>query len=278
MAQLFALSEVEPKWQQREAPPPDLNHSEIEQFYRFHYAQGLDKLFETTWYTQHGWSYMQHDASVLDFVSQCSDHMKNNADDTASVQATASLEARLVWQLSIMPRSVQVENMAYGTISNSLLSDLLPRIDTVENMLTGQFLPMVQIPSPPSVEHQNDARKHNEVHFWHQLGRIASIHDDGEDSTATRDINNALVAMRNVLGLMENRDVLYSIAIARHIGGRLPDYDPFTPLARTGDVENDIDKLETARAFIAAENERGMTQVIQRVCGMGMRGAVLHRQ
>lgn len=278
MSQLFVLNDVQPQWQRREAPPPDLNVQEVEQFYRFHYAQGLDKLFETTWYTLHGWAHMQHDPSLLDFVGQCNEQMKSSADDAAAVHATASLEARLVWQLSSMPRSAQSANQAYGAISDPLLSDLLPRVDTLENLLTGQFLPLVQIPSPPGVEHHGDPRKHNEVHFWHQLGRIVSAHDDAPDPAATRDVLDALAAMRGVLGLMENRDVLYSLAIARFVGGRLPGYDPAAPLPRTGNAEAEVDKLETARGFIAMENEKGMTQVIQRVCGMAMRGAVLQQQ
>lgn len=277
-AQLFALNDVQPQWQKRETSPPDFALTEIEQFYRYHYAQGLDKLFETTWFMMHGWAHMQHDVDLLDFVSQCNEQMKVSSDDAVSVQTIASLEARLVWQLSIMPRSALSSNQAYGAISDPLLSDLLPRIDTVENILTGQFLPMVQIPSPPGVEHQNDPRKHNEMHFWHQLGRIASVHDDSPDPVGTRDINDALAAMRGVLGLMENRDVLYSLAIARYIGGRLPEFDPQIPLARTGNAESDVDKLETARAFIVLENEKGMTQVIQRVCGMAMRSSVLQQK
>ena len=276
MAQLFALNDIPPQWQQREAPPPDLLYPEIEQFYRLHYASGLDKLFETSWYSTHGWNHLQHDLALLDFVAQCHEQMKASTNDAATAQAIASTEARLVWQLSIMPRSAQSSNQAY---TDPLLSDLLPRIDTVENILTGQFLPMVHIPSPPSMEHQNDARKHNEMHFWHQLGRIASIHDDSpSDPAAARDMHDALQAMRSVLGLMENRDVLYSLAIVRYFGGRLPEYDPLTPLPRTGNVENEIDKLETARAFVVVECEKGMTQVIQRVCGMAMRGAVLQQQ
>ena len=276
MAELFALNDLQPQWQKREAPPPDFPFPEIEQFYRFHYAQGLDKLFETTWYIVHGWAHLQHDSALLDFVGQCSERMKSS--NSADNDATASLEARLVWQLAIMPRSALSSNQAYGAISDPLLSDLLPRIDTVENILTGQFLPLVQIPSPPSLEHQSDARKHNEMHFWHQLGRIASIHDDTPDPAATRDINDALAAMRGVLGLMENRDVLYSLAIVRFIGGRVEGYEPLTPLQRTGNVEAEVDKLETARAFVAVEGGKGMTQVIQRVCGMAMRGAGLMRR
>lgn len=278
MAQLFALDNMEPQWQKREAPPPTLDRAEIESFYRLHYAQALDKMFESPWYTQFGWAHVQHDPALLDYVGQCSDLMKATTNDDGLQQATTSLEARLVWQLSIMPRSAQSANQAYGAISDPLLSDLLPRIDTVENILTGQFLPMVQIPSPPSVDHQSDHRKYNEMHFWHQLGRIASIHDDSPDPAAARDINDALVAMRTVLGLMENRDVLYSLAVARYIGGRIPEYDPLIPLTRTGNQEHEIDKLETARGFIAMENEKGMTQVVQRVCGMAMRSSVLQRQ
>lgn len=274
--QLFAVNNVEPRWQMREAPPPmpSTVFEEISEFFRLHYATGLDKLFETTWYSTHGLAHLQRDSTLLDFVSQCSEQMGPTAEDKT---LAPPLEARMVWQLCTMPRSAAQGSQAYGAINDPLLADLLPRIETVENILTGQFLPMVRIPSPPGPDHANDHRKHNEMHFWHQLGRFTSVHDDSPDPSAARDINEALIAMRTVLGLMENRDVLYSLAITRCIGGRLPEFDPSTQLSKTGNSENDVDKLETARAFVDWENERGQTQIIQRICGMAMRGAVLQK-
>ena len=275
--QLYALDNVEPRWQVREAPAPPspVFLDEISDFYRLHYATGLDKLFETSWYSTYGFARLQQDHMLLDFVGQCSEQMKLAADSTFSVQATQSLEARLVWQLSILPRAAASQDTR---LNDAQLSGLLPRIDTVETLLTGQFLPMVQVPSPPGPDHAADHRKHNEMHFWHQLGRFAAVHDDDSASdSASREVTESISAMRSVLGMMENRDVLYSLALMRYFGGRLPGFDPSTPLEKSGHSEMAIDKLETARSFVAFEAERGTTQVVQRICGMAMRGAVLQR-
>ena len=78
---------------------------------------------------------------------------------------------------------------------------------------------------------------------------------------------------------MENRDVLYSIAIARHVGGRLLEFHPPNRVqAATDDPNDEVKKLQVACDFVAAEDQRGTTQVIQRVCGMAMRGWMLQKQ
>lgn len=275
--QLFALNEVPPRFQMRDQPPPNSIPSmrDVEDFYRLHYAQGLDRLFETPWYSQRGWHHLQQDPPLLDFVSQCAEQMKGRSDDAASVHALQSLEARLVWQLALMPR------FAYraGKFSDQITLDALPRIETVERLLTGQYVSQTQVPPPPAAEHQNDHAKYNERNFWHSLGKLASIRDDNSDPNSTHQINDCLSVMRGILGMMENRDVLYSLAVARHIGGRMPDFHPQRPIvAVTNDANDDVNKFKVAHQFVESEDQRGTTQVIQRVCGMAMRGWVLQKQ
>ena len=114
--------------------------------------------------------------------------------------------------------------------------------------------------------------------FWHQLGRFVLTRDDQPDSE--NEINIALSPLRQVLGQAENRDVLYSIAVARHFGGRTPAFHPARrlPAATSNDPNEPLNQLRVAHQFVEAENQRGTTQVIQRVCGMALRSWALAKQ
>ena len=280
MEQLFSLNDVPPRYEKREVPLPNSMppQKDIDDFYRFHYAPGLDKLLETSWYGTRGLAQLQHNPSLLDFVAHCMDQMRSRTDDVSSTQACQSLEARLVWQLAIMPRSASFAHGANGMMNDQLTLDLLPRIDTLEHLLTGQFLPQARIP-PPSGDYQTDRTRYQQQNFWYQLGRFTAIRDDTSDPASLREINDALGIMRGVLGMVENRDVLYSIAIARHIGGRLPEFHPPRPvLPQTDDPNDDMKKLQVAHHFVETEDQRGTTQVIQRICGMAIRSWILQKR
>lgn len=276
--QLFALNDVAPQYQQREAPPPGSlpPEKEIEAYYKFHYAVGLDRLFETSWYSTRGFSCLQRDQSLLDFTAQCMHRMMSTADDPASVNACKSLEARLVWKLATMPRSESSSNGMNGATTDQLTSEVLRRVDTLEYLLTGQFLPESSIP-PQGFK--NDSAPHSAHTFWHNLGSFTSIHDDVSNSDNHRDINHALAILRGILGGHETRDVLYSIAIARYIGGRLPEYNPPNRItSQTDDPNDEVKKLQIAHDFVATEDVKGSSQVIQRVCGMALRSWMLQKQ
>jgi hypothetical protein len=250
---------------------------EIDEYYKYHYGPGLDRIFETTWYTSRGLNRLQQDPSLLDFTAQCMERMTSQAEDPASVDACRSLEARLVWKLATMPRPPPHSHNLNGVPSDLLTTELLPRIDTLEALLTGHFLPPSQIPIPPSPQSPADRETHSRQTFWHHLGRFASIRDDTPGPH--HDIADTLATLRGILGGMENRDVFYSIAIARHIGGRLLEFHPPNRVqASTDDPNDEVKKLQVACDFVAAEDQRGTTQVIQRVCGMAIRGWMLQRQ
>ena len=283
MEQLFSLNDVPPQFEAREAPPPNSmpSQKEIDDFYRLHYAPGLDKVFETTWYKSRGMAVLKQDSSLMDFVWQCMERMRARTDDVASIQACQSLEARLVWQLASMPRFAHPPSSANGASNDQLTMDLLLRIDIVEHLLTGQYLPRARVPSPPGPEphYADQPGKHAHLNFWHQLGRFTSTLDEGSDPNGVREINDALGILRGLLGMLENRDVLYSLAIARHIGGRLLEFNPPQHVVpQTGDPDDEVKKLQIAQQFVELEDQKGTTQVIQRICGMAIRSWILQKQ
>lgn len=262
-------------------PLPQNLKSEVDSFYKFHYALGLDRLFETSWYSSRGLAHLEGDSAMQDFVSQCAEQFKMSSDHTA--KPLRSLEARLVWTLASMPRAAA--SNANGAGNDPLLQELLPRVETVENLLTGQFLEQNRIPPPPqqpgpSQPHQDHTpahQKYNEQSFWHNLARFASIRDD--HPATVKEVNDALNLLRGILNMLENRDVLYSVAVARHIGGRLPDFNPQRHVvASSNDPNDDMNRLKVAKQFVELEDQRGTTQVIQRVCSMAIRSWGLQKQ
>lgn len=254
-------------FEKREVPPPitPATRAEVAEFYGFHFAPGLDRLFETQWYSTQGLSKIQLNPALEDFVAQCADQFKSSADNPAATNQIRSLEARLVWQLAMMPRWHASDD------------GLIARVDTLENLLTGQYLDPQKVPPPP-----RDGMPEplfDQLVFWHHLGRFTAARDDRADATAINQISDSLAVMRGILRMLENRDVLYSIAIARHIGGRMPDFHPQRHLVASSNDENDeVNKLKVAHAFVESENGKGTSQVIQRVCSMALRAWVLQKQ
>ncbi|KAK4560457.1 hypothetical protein LTR86_005653 [Recurvomyces mirabilis] len=264
---LFSLNDTPPQYQKREAPPPlsPPQQQELAEFYMYHYAPGLDRLLETTFYTSEGLAHLQSNPELQDFVYQCAEQFKPSADHPAMPNQIRSLEARLVWHLVTMART------------SGSSPELAARVDTLENLLTGHFLDPSRIPQPPTSALPEDVFK--EKAFWRNLARFVAARDDRPDSNTHRQISDSFGAMRAILGMTENRDVLYSIAIARHIGGRSPDFHPQRHIVATSnDADDEINKLKVAHQFVEIEDQKGTTQVIQRVCSMALRAWALQKQ
>jgi hypothetical protein len=259
-------------------------NNELEDFYNFKYAHALDKLFETSWYTTVGFATLTADHKLHEFAVQCMEEMRAKPGpygQTAPVTAQASLEARLVWSLAAMPRVHHLHN-TNSTSSNSLTRELLPRLDTVEHLLTGRYLDVARVPPPAASVVEMSAEqdlKSAQQAFWYHLGRFTSLRDDQGDVQTLEDVSRELANMRVILNMLENRDVLYSIAVARHIGGRMPDWSPQTPhLPLSNDPNDDVNKLHVAHGFVQTEDQRGSSQVIQRICSMSLRSWSLQQR
>lgn len=253
-------------------------------FYESQYAHALDKLFETTWYTSRGFAALAADQTLREFAVQCMEEMRakpSYVGQTSPMPVLASLEARLVWSLAIMPRMQHLYS-AHDTSSTSSMLELLPRLETVENLLTGRYMEPSRIPAPPTAVLDNTieaSQKSNQQAFWYSLGKFTSLHDDQGDVQTLDQVATELTNMRMILHVLENRDVLYSIAVARHIGGRTPEWSPQTPQQpMTNDPNDDVNKLHVAHGFVQTEDQRGSNQVIQRICSMSLRAWSLQRR
>lgn len=259
-------------------------NKELEDFYNFKYAHALDKLFETSWYTTQGFATLTADHQLHEFAVQCMEEMRpkpGSYGQTAPSPALASLEARLVWSLAALPRVHNLHNTNSASPS-SLTLELLQRLDTVEHLLTGRYLDVARVPPPPAsvveMSGEQDSKSVQQA-FWYHLGRFTSLRDDQGDAQTLDDVSRELGNMRVILEVLENRDVLYSIAVARHIGGRIPDWSPQTPhLPLSNDPTDDVNKLHVAYSFVQTEDQRGTSQVIQRICSMSLRSWSLQQR
>ncbi|KAK1823671.1 hypothetical protein LTR12_001857 [Friedmanniomyces endolithicus] len=253
---LFSLDDVPPRYDKREVPPPlsPAVQQEITDFYNYHYAPGLDALFETTCSTP----------------TPNSKTSSRNAPTNSKPQPTTP---------SSPTKSAPSKPASSGTSPHSRapappVPDLLARLDILENLLTGHFLDPARIPAPPT---QNmDDEQYNQHLFWHHLALFTAARDDQRhDPAAHHNIDASLAEMRRILQMLENRDVLYSIAVGRHFGGRMPGFHPARQILASSStpsgVNDEVGKLRVAVRFVQQEDEKGTTQVVQRVCGMALR-------
>jgi len=247
---------------------------ETKAMYKQQYAPGLDSFFETTWYSMQGEYHIQADPTISQFLRYCVDRFKNPPQQQEEYETLPSLEARLVWLLATIPR------FAPTNTADEQLMELLPRISTIEHLLTGTFLPESEVPpSPTQAIPPPDSLAYPTllcVSFWHYLGTFTSINDSTTSSSSISAqltaISQALSSMRAILSMLENRDVLYSMAIARHYGGRAAEYRPDDVLIPSSqDPEDPFQKLLVAMRFLTGQESAGTTQIVQRFCGMARR-------
>lgn len=251
--------------------PPGME--EVRAMYRAEYAPALDKWFETTWYTRSGEAILDGHNEISHYFKHCVDRFRKHTDRPEETVVLPSLEARLIWKLAELPRSVAPQD--------SYVQTLQQRLDIVEDILTGQFLEEQKIPAAPGQDPHQISYSQDQWFadsFWHQLGRFLSIRDDTLDANNAAKLSETMTGMRNILSMLENRDVLYSMAIARHYGGRMAEYHPDkTLVATSNDPEDPLNKLRIAMGFLANQEGAGTTQVVQRFCGMVRRSWELLR-
>lgn len=236
------------------------------------YAVHMDRCIETNWYTTKGLNRLMHDHATLELFAFFVSKIRVN-QDYENQRRTTSLEAKLVWRLLSLPRQPSyATNGTNGTSEHE--TDLLQkeaalRVDVLEALLTYQVLPYNPL-AELIYDPQFPALKQYEVDFWRHLGTFVTFRDIDEESN--RNIEATLGACRNILGMIEGRDVIYSMMIARHYGGRFPDLpenisqQPYPP-----DQEDDRSKMLVAKKFLEDESQgRGMSQVIFRLAGMAI--------
>lgn len=255
-------------------PPPitPAKLEEIRSLYINDFAPGLDSIVETTWYSTVGVDKLlgntalcQQMAELIKYFTQVPG--RNDYEGETRCRAT---ETKAVWLLLSMCRpSAGASNGANGsTAMNVDLDEVNKRLDILEHLLTNRILPtnhVTEIRYPLDLP----TEKNHEIDFWKSLGKFVTLRS--EDLNARPELDSALAQCRNLLSGRENRDVIYSIMVGRHVGARVPEF-PDHVHPGPGGEENDQNKLVIAKTFITEQAAfKGTNHPIQRVCDMVIR-------
>ncbi len=185
------------------------------------------------------------------------------------------LETRIVWELACT---------AYQTPerSNTSMRVNLPpegdsaearsRLQVVDTLLCGEYLPSNPLSTPVA---DSDTQRTRQFDFWYNLADFIRHRDNPESSQSQQAREEVLGRLRRLLDGRENRDVLYSIAVVRHLS---PNFGPSygTSVPEHLDETDPKSRLAVASKFIMDEAQvtGGTTNVVRRISDIACRAFV----
>ncbi|KAL9032343.1 MAG: hypothetical protein Q9214_008009, partial [Letrouitia sp. 1 TL-2023] len=212
-------------------PPPitvtqPLQYEDIKNLYLISYAPGLDKFFETNWFRTKGISHLTNDHRLCELIATLLSRVTldtTSAHFYHNMAVNNSLEANILWSLMALPRTVANASKpsngqaSYVEASDGVL-DAANRAEVFENLVLGQYLD-AEVPikneSSRNGTTLDNQLKSREYEFWRLMSKFLTLRDD--EASSAKEIDDTLAACRGLLESRENRDVIYSIAIARHL-------------------------------------------------------------
>lgn len=245
---------------------------EIKHLYYSIYAPGLENFLESKWFSVKGLTKLLAGKPLLEsFASLLHQFSKTAQNDPKEIAYTSSVEARTVWALATMVRQAAGEmhgNREYKTVpSNDDPVEATNRLNIFETLVTGRVAAANPLTQP--VAGSTDHHRLRELEFWHSLGKFVTL--DYEDDNSAKVVDECLATLRNLLDGRENRDVLYSIAVARGLGHRVSEYTEYTQPLHLDESDNKS-KLVVAKKFVQDEAAgSGTTNVIRRLCDLAAR-------
>ena len=255
---------------------------EIRAVYLAVYAPAIDKFLETSWFQQKGLFHLMANAQLIaDFSALIEAFNDPNLSDPTTMAGLESFESSIVWNIMVLCRHVM--NVVNGNGEPDYeLTVASARLDVIEALITGEHMennPLEQFPirepaaNPPTFPDQIMQRV---LDFWSSIGHYLTLHDD--EASSAKELDDTLTRARRLLDTMENRDVIYSIAIARHIGQRWTDFPNSLPHPITTNEKDVGAKLYVAQKFLEQEaSGKATNQVVKRICGMVVRSWVVCR-
>lgn len=267
------------------APPsqlPTATREELKHIWITVYAPAIDKFLETRWFVLRGLQYLMENDRLCDQFATLLVRFTmapNPTDPYAHQQyyVTQSLEATIIWammglcrQVASKPKLESGEGDDPDTKDGVL--DAANRLEIFEALVTGEYLDAGSAPQESDAESSSNGTtldnqlKSREREFWRLVHTFLTIRDD--EASAAKEIDDTLASCRNRLDGRENRDVVYSIIIARHVGARVAEFPHNLQQAESDDEKDNRNKLLVAKRFIEDQMDRGTNQVVQRMCGM----------
>jgi hypothetical protein len=277
---LLALQGIPPPPPYPIVPIQQTRLDQIQTIYLHTYAPAIDRFLETRWFRDKGLSQLLTNAQLMAQYSALIDAFDDpKIADPAVRSRVESFEASVVWDTMSICRSARnlVRNGNAEPIHEYDLLTTANRFDVLEALITDDYLkenPLRDdlnrepVANTPTLA---DQLRRRSLSFWECIGHFLTLHDN--EAASGVEIDETLGRARGLLDQIENRDVIYSIAIGRHLGQRWIDYPrnrpPFEAL---GDEKTAGTKLYVARQFIEDEaKDKGTNQVVRRLCGMVVR-------
>ncbi|OAA77972.1 hypothetical protein LEL_04795 [Akanthomyces lecanii RCEF 1005] len=261
-----------------QVPASEQTFSEITKVYHEMYATALAGFFETTWYyfAENGiMSFPKHPPLLEQMASFLKVLEAVKANDHAQMAYSGILETRIVWELACT---------AYQTPerSNTSMRVHLPpegdsaearsRLQVVDTLLCGEYLPSNPLSTPVA---DSDTQRTRQFDFWYNLADFIRHRDNPESSQSQQAREEVLGRLRRLLDGRENRDVLYSIAVVRHLS---PNFGPSygTSVPEHLDETDPKSRLAVASKFIMDEAQvtGGTTNVVRRISDIACRAFV----
>ncbi|KAK2755956.1 hypothetical protein FQN54_005753 [Arachnomyces sp. PD_36] len=251
------------------------------------YCSGADRFLETHWFQEKGLPMLEGDPQQRAQFSGLIDTLSDpQPTDPIERGKASSLDASMVWTVLELCR-VDEGGVASpgGTVPPASPARLvaLSRQRVVEALITGDHFESNPATMPDSVFFEDASQFSNqlrqrEYQFWSSLGYILTLRDG--EGNATEQIDAALATCRSLLDTYENRDVLYSIAIARIVGHRWAELPATATHLANGETRQEAaHKLYIAQRFLEDEAAgKSAIPAIKRVCGMVIRSWTLSRE
>ena len=263
---------------------PPSTFEEIKTLYSTVYAPAIDKFLETRWFTTRGLSHFVHDNRLCQQYMNLLQRFNTPPSNYNATFQVQSLEASVIWQTMCLCRGVSAavnsasNGQDFNIEVNEGVHDAAERLEVFEKLVTNVYLEGEPLSHPTPSAGRNgsmldDQLKYREREFWKLVSVFLTLHDD--EASAAKEIDNTLTECRRLLDSRENRDVIYSIVIARHISQRMAEANGRANDSAEG-KDNAVEKEEqgkydVAQKFLSEQaHGKGTTQVIQRICGMAM--------
>lgn len=254
-------------------PPGRLE--EIQAVFLATYAPAIDKLLEVRWYSESALSLLMADAQLMaDYSALINAFNEWNLQDGETLARLESFEASIIWKSMALCRQVpDGETGQQGRDWN--LCAACARLNVVEALLTWNHLDsnplsrelVMDAANPPNAPDQFQTRQ---LDFWDQVGEFLTLYDN--EASSAKQIDDTLGRCRQLLDTYENRDIIYSISVARHLGQRWADFPNSLPKVGYTTEKEAGTKLFVAQKFLEEEAEgKGTTQIYKRVCCMAVR-------